>query len=172
MRMKMIASVDENNAIGNGGELLIRCKDDMKRFRRLTMGGVVIMGRRTFMTMPNQKPLPGRVNIVLTHNGKGIDDDAIVVGSVEELMPVLSDYSDRDIWVIGGQSVYEQLLPYCDECDLTRWLCTKSADAFFPKLDADDGWTLTECSEEFSCEDVCYRIETWKRTDADEICNR
>lgn len=110
--MKLIAAADKNWAIGKDGELLVRISEDMKNFSAMTTGNVIVMGRKTLESFPGGKPLPNRVNIVLTHkkdyNGKG----AIVVHSEEELWEELSKYDTESIFVTGGESIYHMLLPY------------------------------------------------------------
>lgn len=104
--MKLIAAADKNWAIGKDGELLVRISEDMKNFSAITTGNVIVMGRKTLESFPGGKPLPNRVNIVLTHekdyNGKG----AIVVHSEEELWEELSKYDTDSIFVTGGESIY------------------------------------------------------------------
>lgn len=105
--MKLIAAADKNWAIGKDGELLVRISEDMKNFSAITTGNVIVMGRKTLESFPGGKPLPNRVNIVLTHekdyNGKG----AIVVHSEEELWEELSKYDTDSIFVTGGESIYQ-----------------------------------------------------------------
>ena len=104
--MKLIAAADKNWAIGKDGELLVRISEDMKNYSAITTGNVIVMGRKTLESFPGGKPLPNRVNIVLTHekdyNGKG----AIVVHSEEELWEELSKYDTDSIFVTGGESIY------------------------------------------------------------------
>ena len=112
--MNIIVAVDENWAIGYRGDLLVRIPADHKMFRNETIGKVVVLGRKTMDTFPGGLPLAGRTNIVLTRNPEYQVKDAIVVHSVEELLAELKNYDTKDVYVIGGDSVYSQLLPYCD----------------------------------------------------------
>ena len=118
-KMNLIAAVDKNWAIGRNNELLVRIPDDRKFFRETTTGKVVVMGRKTLESFPNGLPLKNRTNIVLTHNKNYKVKDAIVVNSIEELHEALSGYADEDIYVIGGGSVYRQLLDECDTAHIT-----------------------------------------------------
>ena len=108
--MNIIAAVDKNWAIGKNNELLVRIPMDQKFFRETTTGKVVVMGRKTLESFPNGLPLKNRTNIVLTHNLAYQVKDAIVVHSMEELHRELEKYDTNDVYVIGGQKIYEQLL--------------------------------------------------------------
>jgi dihydrofolate reductase len=146
--MKFIAAVDENWGIGNKGKLLIRISEDQKFFRKTTMGHVVVLGRKTLEEFPGGKPLSGRKNIILSRNRDYKVEDAVVVNSVESLMAELKKYDTEDVYVIGGQSVYEKLIPYCDTAVITRIHRTFEADAFIPNLDQLDNWENTDILEE------------------------
>ena len=145
--MNLIVAADENWAIGNKNELLVRIPADQKFFRETTMGKVVVMGRKTLETFPNGLPLMGRTNIVLTHDKKFRVPGTLIVHDMEELHEELEKYNSEDIYVIGGESVYRQLI---------------DADAHFPDLDADPAWEITADSEEqtyFDLEYYFYRYE-------------
>ena len=161
--MKCILSADNNWGIGLRNSLLIRIPADMKNFRLLTTGNVVIMGRKTLESFPNQKPLPDRVNIVITSRPDYTCDGAVIVHSIEEAVEKAASYKDKEIYVIGGSQIYKQLLPYCDEALVTRIDHSYEADAFFPDLDASDEWEMTEESEENTCFDIIYTYCTYRR---------
>lgn len=118
--MNIIAAVDKNWAIGKNNELLVRIPMDQKFFRETTTGKVVVMGRKTLESFPNGLPLKKRTNIVLTHNPAYQVKDAIVVHSMEELHRELEKYDTNDVYVIGGQKIYEQLLDECDVAHITK----------------------------------------------------
>lgn len=118
--MNIIAAVDKNWAIGKNNELLVRIPMDQKFFRDTTTGKVVVMGRKTLESFPNGLPLKNRTNIVLTHNPAYQVKDAIVVHSMEELHRELEKYDTNDVYVIGGQKIYEQLLDECDVAHITK----------------------------------------------------
>lgn len=109
--MNIIVAADENWAIGNKGDLLVRIPSDHKHFREETTGKVVVLGRRTLETFPQGMPLQNRTNIILTHDPGYRVKGALTAHSVEELMKLLQAYDDQDVYVIGGDSVYRQLLP-------------------------------------------------------------
>ena len=130
--MKAIVAVDENWAIGKDNKLLFRIPDDMKRFRAYTTGNVIVMGRHTLESFPGGRPLPDRVNIVMSRRKDYEVKGAIVVHSTEELKKCLEEYDDREIYLIGGDSVYKELLPCCDEAIVTKVDYAYDADRFFP----------------------------------------
>lgn len=161
--MNIIAAVDQQWAIGKNNELLIRIPDDMKQFRRLTTGNVVVMGRKTLESFPNQAPLKDRVNIVLTKNTDYKVKGAIVVHSLEELQEELKQYDTKDVFVIGGGSIYEQLVDLCDTAYITKIDYRYEADAYMPNLEKDPAWSVTEESEEQTYFDVIYTYQIYKR---------
>ena len=161
--MNMIVAVDKNWAIGNKGSLLVRIPADHKMFRSETMGKVVVLGRKTLETFPHQEPLEGRTNIILTHNKHYKAGDAIIVASLEELIMKLRDYDDKDIYIIGGASVYELMLPYVDTVHVTKIDHEYEADAFFPNLDASGEWEITADSDEQVYFDLTYRFLRYQR---------
>ena len=140
--MNLIAAVDQNWAIGNKNELLVRIPADQKFFRETTTGKVVVMGRKTLESFPNGLPLKNRTNIVLTKK-----------------------YDSQDIYVIGGETIYRQLLDECDVAHITKIDYAYDADAYFPNLDERPEWKITADSEEqtyFDLEYYFYRYERVK----------
>ena len=154
--MNAIAAVDANWAIGNKNRLLTSIPADMKFFREKTMGHVVVMGRKTLESFPNGLPLKNRVNIVLTANRSYKVKDAIIVHTKEELLEELKKYDSNELYVIGGGSIYEMLIPYCDTAYITKIDHAYAADTYFPNLDQMDDWEMTEVSEEQTCFDLEY----------------
>ena len=146
--MNLIAAVDRNWAIGNKGQLLVRIPNDHKMFRQETLGKVIVYGRKTLETFPMAQPLDRRENIVLSRNPDLKVRGARVVPGLEELLELCRDYPSEDIYIIGGESVYRQLLPYCDTAHITKIDYAYEADAFFPNLDEDPEWEVTACSDE------------------------
>ncbi|SCP99953.1 dihydrofolate reductase [Anaerobium acetethylicum] len=160
--MNLIVAVDKNWVIGCKGKLLVSIPGDMKFFREVTTGKVVVMGRKTLESFPNGLPLRNRTNIVLTrdknYNAKG----ALVVNSMEELLAELKKYNEEDIYVIGGESIYRQLLPYCKTAHVTKIDHAYAGDTFFPNLDEMPEWKITAESDEqtyFDLEYVFYKYE-------------
>ncbi len=140
--MKAIAAVDLDWGIGYKGDLLERIPEDLKYFREMTTGKVVVMGRATFETLPGKKPLKDRVNIVLSRNRDFRTPGLTVCSGLEELFDELGKYNPDDVFVIGGESVYRELLPYCTEAHITKIEKHYTADRFFPNLDEDENWEL------------------------------
>ncbi len=160
--MNLIAAVDENWAIGNKNQLLVRIPADQKFFRETTTGKVVVMGRKTLESFPNGLPLKNRTNIVLTHDLDYRVKDAVVVHSMEELHEELEKYASEEIYVIGGETVYRQLLDECDVAHITKIAFSYDADAYFPNLDERPEWRIAADSEEqtyFDLEYFFYRYE-------------
>lgn len=129
--MNLIVAVDKNWAIGLHNKLLVSIPADMKFFRETTMGKVVVMGRKTLESFPGGQPLKKRTNIVLTSDKNYKVKDAVVVNSVEALLEELRQYNDEDIYVLGGESIYRQLLPYCKVAHITKIDHAYEADTYF-----------------------------------------
>ena len=161
--MNMIAAVDSNWAIGNKNKLLVSIPADMKMFRQETTGKVVVMGRKTLESFPNQKPLPNRTNIVLTQNKSYKVDGAIIVYSIEELLEELKKYDTNDLYIIGGETIYRQMLPYADVCHMTKIDMSYEADAYFPNLDENPEWEMTGVSDEQTYYDLVYEFCRYER---------
>lgn len=161
--MNLIVAVDNNWAIGNKNELLIRIPNDQKHFREETTGKVVVLGRKTLATFPQGLPLPNRTNIILSRNPGFQVKGGIVVHSLEELLEELKNYADEDIYVIGGESVYRQMLPYCSVAHVTKIDHEYQADAYFPNLDEDGEWEITADSDEQTYFDIAYEFLRYER---------
>ena len=140
--MELIVNVTENWGIGLRDQLLVSISADLKRFRALTTGKTVILGRRTLATFPGGKPLKNRENIVLTHDEHFAAEGALVAHDLPELFALLRGKNLDNVCVIGGASVYEQLLPYCARARVTKTQLTPEADRFFPDLDALENWQI------------------------------
>ena len=162
--MHLIVNVDKNWAIGLGSKLLVRIPQDMKYFRSMTTGHVVVMGRKTLESFPESKPLPNRVNIVLTRDQGYQAPGAVVVHSMEELKEELEKYSGEEIFVIGGGQIYRELLPLCDKAYVTKVDRAFDADVYFPDLDQDPQWKMTKVSEEQTYFDLEYVFAVYERT--------
>ena len=161
--MNLIVAVDENWAIGKGNNLLVSIPQDMKFFRETTMGKVVVMGRKTLETFPGGQPLKKRTNIVITSDKNYSVKDAIVVHSIEEALEELKKYDDDEIFVIGGESIYRQMLPYCDLAHVTKIHHGYEADTYFPNLDEMDDWEVTGVSEEQTYFNLEYEFVRYER---------
>ncbi|MBR1440563.1 MAG: dihydrofolate reductase [Lachnospiraceae bacterium] len=161
--MQAIVAVDENWAIGSKGSLLVRIPADQKMFRQETTGKVVILGRKTLDTFPAGQPLKNRTNIILSRDRSLTVEGATVVHSVEELLEAIKEYDADTVYNIGGESVYKLLLPYCDTVHVTKIDHAYEADAYFPNLDADDAWEVTEESDEQVYFDLTYHFVKYER---------
>lgn len=157
--MNVIVAVDENWAIGKDGDQLVYLKEDLKRFRTLTSGHTVILGRKTLSTFPGGRPLKNRRNLILSRNPQFQAEGAEVFSSVEELVK----QADGDAFVIGGASVYEQLLPYCDTAYVTKIHAGFPADTYFPNLDQSGEWEVSEESESLEQDGISYHYVTYSR---------
>lgn len=161
--MNLIVAVDNNWAIGNKGDLLIRIPNDHKHFREETTGKVVVLGRKTLETFPQGLPLKNRTNIILSTDTSYEVKDAIVVHSVEELLEELKKYDEESIYIIGGTSVYRQMLPYCKVAHVTKIDHEYEADSYFPNLDEDEAWEITADSDEQTYFDIAYQFLKYER---------
>ena len=161
--MNIIVAVDRNWAIGYKNKLLVSIPADMKFFRSTTTGKVVVMGRKTLESFPNGLPLKNRINIVLTANREFKVKDAIICNSVEELLEELKKYDSDDNYVIGGDSIYHQMLPYCNVAHVTKIDHAYEADTWFPNLDELPEWEITADSEEQTYFDLEYQFLKYER---------
>ena len=147
--MNLILSADENWGLGKDNRLLFRIKPDIKAFSEKTHGGVVIMGRKTLESLPEGKPLAGRVNLVLTRDPSkdGDGKQLIFCRSVRDLSLRLNELAPEpaNTWVIGGAEIYLLLLPYCKEAYVTRVLAAAAeVDCYMVDLDQTTGWAVAE----------------------------
>ena len=136
--MNLIVAADKNWGIGKDNKLLVSIPADMKMFRQETTGKVCVMGRKTLESFPGGQPLKNRVNVVLTTDKNYKVKDTVIVHSVEEMVEELKKYNSEDVYVIGGESIYRQLLPYCTKAYVTKIDHAYDADTYFPDLDAMD----------------------------------
>ena len=164
--MNLIVNVDSNWAIGYRGKLLVSIPEDMKFFRSETTGKVVVLGRKTLDTFPGGQPLKNRTNIILTRNPNYQVMGTIICHSVEEVLEELKKYNSEDVYIIGGDSIYKEFLPYCDVAHVTRTDHVYDADAWFPNLEEDPEWVLTGESEEKTYFDLEFRFCRYERREA------
>ncbi len=142
--MKLIAAVSENWGIGKDNGLLFNIPKDMKFFRETTMGKVVILGRKNLESFPGAKPLKNRINVVLTKDKDFECEGAVICHSVDEVLKL--SYDSGDMFVIGGESVYAQMLKYCDVCYITKVYETVPCDKYMVNLDNEKDWKLCDAS--------------------------
>jgi len=161
--MQLIVAVDKNWAIGYQNRLLVSIPADMRFFRGETANKVVIMGKNTLESFPGGQPLINRVNIVIALERDYKAKGTIVVYSIEEALEEAKKYKSEDIYVIGGASIYKQMLPFCDRALITKIDYTYDADTYFPNLDEMADWFLAEESEEQTYYDLPYTFCTYQR---------
>ena len=160
--MNMIVAADKNWAIGKDNSLLVVIPADQKTFRNMTLGHPVVMGRKTFESLPGGLPLDLRKNIVLTTNPEFHPKGVTVVHSLKELFEELGEEKD-EAFVMGGQSIYEQFLPYCHTAHVTFVDYVYDADTLFPNLEQNPDWRLAEESDEQTYFDLCYYFRRYER---------
>ena len=166
--MKAIVAVDENWAIGYENELLYHISEDLQRFKALTSGNVVIMGRKTLESLPKGKPLPNRINIVLSRNT--IDEDVVHCENLASLAKEIEKYSEKEIFVMGGAYTYEQLLPYCDQVYVTKIFDqAENADVFFENLDQAAQWQIIEKSQDYYDGELRYQFITYQNNKVENL---
>ena len=145
--MKLVVAVDQNWAIGYKGELLARVRADLKNFSAITTGHTVVLGSKTLSTFPGGRVLKNRTNIVMTRNENFRPEGAIIASSVEQLLDIIKDMDTDEVYVIGGASIYTQLLPYCDTAVVTKFNKSYEYDAAIENLDLSPDWECVEVGE-------------------------
>ena len=158
--MDLIVAVYDDWGIGRDGDQPIALSADRKFFRENTRGCMVIVGRRTIADFPGQKPLPGRVNVALTR--QNIEIPGFTVCASPEAAVALAKTAQRAT-VIGGGTIYRQMLPYCDTAYITKVHVTPESDTFFPNLDELDDWYLAETLQSGEENGIGYEMLLYKR---------
>ena len=175
-RFCLIAAADRHRGIGNKGRLLVTIPEDQALFSRLTAGKIVVLGRKTFQSLPGGRPLPGRVNLVLSRNGasdrslfrEGQAADVFVCRSVPEALAKIDsllaekNLTDGDVWIAGGEEIYRAFLPYCRTAFVTRIDYAYEADAYLPDLEQ-EGFRIQERSGERTFFDICYEFARYEK---------
>lgn len=163
--MNIIVAVDKKWGIGNKGKLLVSIPRDKKLFREETTGKVIIMGHNTLVSLPGSQPLAGRKNIVLSRDKSLSIKGATVLNSVDACIDYLrkNNIKDSDVFVIGGESVYNDFLPYCDVAHITYIDYEYEADRHFLNLDISNEWSLVLETEEETYFDIPYTFRLYKR---------
>ena len=164
--MTIVAAVDKNWGIGAKGQLLVRIPEDMDFFRQITTGHVVIMGRSTWESIGGQGGLKDRVNIVLIRDKAWKAKGAIVVNSIEEAVRKGGEYSQKECFVIGGESIYRQMLSYCTKAYITYIDFAYAADTYMDNLDRHPQWRMVQEGEEQTYFDLEYYFRIYKREDS------
>ena len=156
-QMEIIVAVDENYGIGKNGDHL---SPDLKRLKAMTVGNIIVMGSKTYMSFP-KRPLPDRENIIITHRPEEYPGIRCFT-STEEFVEY-SKTAQKPIFVLGGGSIYEQLLPYCDKAHVTRILHSFEADTYFPDLDKNPEWEVGHEEEIIDTEKYPFKYVTYVR---------
>ena len=161
--MNLIVAADKNWAIGLKNKLLVSIPEDMKFFRTETAGKVVVMGRKTLESFPGGIPLKNRINIVLTGNRDYEAKGALVLHTVEDILQELKKYPSQEVYIIGGESIYRQFLPYCDTAHVTKIDYAYEADTYFPNLDKLPEWKVTASSGEKTYYDLEFEFFKYEK---------
>ena len=158
--MELIVAVYDDWGIGRDGTQPVALSADRKFFRATTKGATVIVGRRTIADFPGQQPLPGRVNVALTR--QNIEIPGFTVVNSPEAAAKLVETAERAM-VIGGGSIYKQMLPYCNTAYITKVHCCPDSDTYFPNLDKDSDWELAEVLQSGEENGIAYEMCLYKR---------
>lgn len=161
--MNTIVSIDKNWGIGFNNDLLFHVPEDMRFFKSMTTGKTVIMGEKTFYSLPNQKPLKDRNNIVLSDNMNLRIEGVSVCNSLDDLLSHIKIYKTEDVFIIGGQAVYELMLPYCSVAYITQFYAKAEADKHFPDLTKSKEWKLTERSAPVESKGLTFTFDKYEK---------
>ena len=160
--MELIVAVYDDWGIGKDGTQPVALSADRKFFRETTRGAMVIVGRKTLADFPGGRPLPNRMNVVLTRQDIVIED-VVICHSPAEAVEIAKS-ADRAM-VIGGGSVYQQMLPYCDKAYVTKVHTCPESDTYFPNLDADPQWNMTQVLQSGEENGITYEMCLYKKVD-------
>lgn len=165
--MKIIFAVDRNWSIGYDGDMLFKISKDLKRFKNITIGNIIVMGRKTFESLPDQKPLVDRINIVVTRDKNYSKEGIIVVNDIEEMflkIKELNPENKMDVFLIGGGNLTKQLIDHCDFAYITKVNKNFEVyDTYIPNLDQSFNWEMVEESKRFYQDDLEYRYVNYRR---------
>ena len=157
-----IVAVDNNWGIGFNGDLLEHIPEDLKYFKELTSGHCVMMGRKTWDSLP-KKPLPNRINYIISNRQPAILGDNIIRFQMDDAITFLN-YAWEDVFIIGGGTIYEKLLPLCDRVYVTKiFKDHDQVDTYFPNLDKSDEWAPAMQSALHTYKDLTYQFWQYDR---------
>lgn len=160
--MNLIAAVDNKWGISKENKLLANLPSDMKYFKDKTIGKTVIMGRRTFESLPNKKGLSNRTNFVISSNNSYVAPDCYVMNSLDEALFYTKDYPSNEVWLIGGASLYNKLYNRCEYIYITKIYADLGADTFIHNFDEDKKFTLIEYSDIIEENSLMYQFVVYK----------
>ncbi len=167
--MNFIVAVTKNYAIGRKNQLLFHLPSDLKYFKEKTTGKVVIMGDRTYLSLP-KRPLPNRTNIVLTLDKNFKANGAIVVFNLKELFEKIKQFQPDDVFVCGGASIYNQLAKYCHKAYITKIdKVVEDADAFVTNIEELSNWKKISSTESKTENGLDFRFEVFENTHVEEF---
>jgi dihydrofolate reductase len=156
-----IVAVDANWGIGYKGDLLYYIPEDLKRFKDITTNNIVVMGRKTWDSLP-KKPLLNRANIVITSSSCDSEDASF--WSMESVKKFMKQQKSLNFFIIGGGTIYQQLLPYCDKIYVTKiHKESDRIDTYFPNLDKMDEWKVSRCDGIYFCKDIAFQFLEYER---------
>ena len=157
-----IVAVDNNWGIGYNGDLLEHIPEDLKYFKEVTADHVIVMGSKTWDSLP-KKPLPDRTNIIISNKGNLLLENGAIRLSLDDLLLGIADFED-DVFVIGGGSIYNQLLPFCSRVYVTKILKDhENVDTYFPNLDKSPEWEIDTCTDLQTSGNINYAFLTYNR---------
>lgn len=152
-----IVAVDNNWGIGYNGHLLEYIPEDLKHFKKITTDHTVVMGSKTWDSLP-KKPLPNRTNIIISNKGNLLLENGAIRLKLKDLLQSITNFKD-DIFVIGGGSIYNQLLPFCKRVYVTKiYKNYDNVDTYFPNLDKLNEWSSTTCGQPLTYNDLTYQF--------------
>lgn len=171
---KIISCINEKRAIGKDGNLLYHIKNDLNNFKSMTVGNVVIMGRKTFESLPNGKPLPDRINIILTSDTEyGVEpaDNVFITNSIQDTVELCEAlFPDKEWFVIGGESIYRQFMEngLVSEMRLTVVRDDMDGDVFFPEFSEDEWKTYYKSLTMYPTDYLSFYFHILKKKTADD----
>ena len=161
MELKLIVAVDNEWGIGLDDQLLYRIPEDMSYFKERTENNVIIMGRKTFESLPKKKPLPNRVNIILTRQDMKRENDVVICHSIDEVLDKIVNI-DKEIYIIGGAEIYKHFLNYCSKALVTKINASVQKNKYFPNLDELDNWELVKESDSRMHNGITYKFTEYQ----------
>jgi len=167
--MNLIVAVDQCWNIGNQGQLLFHIPQDMRFFRSMTLNKTVVMGRKTFESLPGKKPLPDRTNIILSRDPAFSAPGTIHCDSYAKLQQILPSYPEDEIFLVGGSMLYHTLCDCCKLAYVTRIDTCRPADSSFPDLSVRPNWVLLEESEVYVHNDIPFRFCTYRNNNVKSL---
>lgn len=161
--LSIIVAIAKNSAIGKGNNLLCHISEDLKYFKKTTLNSPVIMGRKTWESLP-KKPLPNRENIIISRNPYYKAEGGRLITSLDEAITLRND--ERECFVIGGEEIYRALLPYCQRLYITQIDKEFEADTFFPTLDLNNWEEVSKSETHYDInQNIGFRFVVYKRKD-------